>query len=215
MANAPATTGTRGPYRTGIRRRAEIIDNALTAFAELGYTGGSIRVIAERAGVSSATVLQHFGSKEGLLQAVLDEWDRRGPDNAHLEEARGIAYFRRIPHVMEYNNRHRGLIELFLTVVAESSNPDHPAREFVRTRYEHNRETIAAHLQEAISRGDARSLAVEDVALEAQTLTAVLDGIQLQWLIDPSIDIAAVAERYIEQSVDRWCSTSASEVLPR
>ena len=75
----PNSTGTnaRGPYRTGIRRREQIVATAIAVFGEYGYAGGSIRTIAERVGVSHATLLQHFGSKEGLLTAVLQEWDRR------------------------------------------------------------------------------------------------------------------------------------------
>ena len=61
----------RGPYRTGIRRREQIIATAITVFGEYGYAGGSIRTIADRVGVSHVTLLQHFGTKEGLLTAVL------------------------------------------------------------------------------------------------------------------------------------------------
>src|SRR6478609_7300154 len=76
MSTDPAPNQ-RGPYRTGIRRREQIVEAATEVFAESGYAGGSIRAIAVRAGITNATLLQHFGSKEGLLQAVLEDWDRR------------------------------------------------------------------------------------------------------------------------------------------
>jgi len=44
---------------------------ALEEFAAAGYHGTSLQQIAERAGVSKATVLYHFASKELLLEAVL------------------------------------------------------------------------------------------------------------------------------------------------
>jgi TetR/AcrR family transcriptional regulator len=44
---------------------------ALEEFASTGYHATSIQQIADRAGVSKATVLYHFASKEALLEAVL------------------------------------------------------------------------------------------------------------------------------------------------
>ena len=53
---------------------------ALEEFAAAGFQGTSLQQIADRAGVSKATVLYHFASKEVLLEAVLapalDELDR-------------------------------------------------------------------------------------------------------------------------------------------
>jgi AcrR family transcriptional regulator len=44
---------------------------ALQEFATAGYLGTSLQQIGARAGVSKATVLYHFASKEALLEAVL------------------------------------------------------------------------------------------------------------------------------------------------
>lgn len=44
---------------------------ALKEFAAAGYLGTSIQAIADRAGVSKASVLYHFASKEALLDAAL------------------------------------------------------------------------------------------------------------------------------------------------
>ncbi|MFC5503310.1 TetR/AcrR family transcriptional regulator [Lysinimonas soli] len=53
---------------------------ALQEFAAAGFHGTSLQQIAQRAGVSKATVLYHFASKEVLLEAVLspalDELER-------------------------------------------------------------------------------------------------------------------------------------------
>jgi AcrR family transcriptional regulator len=50
--------------------RAVIRDEALRLFADRGPDGVSVRQIAAAAGVSPGLVLHHFGSKEGLRQAV-------------------------------------------------------------------------------------------------------------------------------------------------
>ena len=53
--------------------RAAILGAARTLFAEAGYTGTSIRRLAEVAGVATRTVYLTFGSKEGVLQALTDD----------------------------------------------------------------------------------------------------------------------------------------------
>lgn len=52
--------------------RARIRDAAIAQFAEHGYARSSLRSIADRAGVSAALVVHHFGSKDGL-RAACDE----------------------------------------------------------------------------------------------------------------------------------------------
>ena len=46
--------------------RARIRDAALALFGALGFSGTSVRAIADHAGVSAALVMHHFGSKEAL-----------------------------------------------------------------------------------------------------------------------------------------------------
>lgn len=52
--------------------RARIRDAALHRFGEVGFKAATVRGIAERAGVSAALVVHHFGSKEGLREVVDD-----------------------------------------------------------------------------------------------------------------------------------------------
>jgi AcrR family transcriptional regulator len=198
-----ATTSTRGPYRTGVRRRQQLVATAMTVFAEHGYAGGSIRAIADRAGVSHATLIQHFGSKEGLLTAVLEEWDRRTVAGG-LAEARGLDYFRRLPQVMAANQDNRGLLELFTTIAGEASSPSHPARAFIEHRYTRNLATLAGHLRTAIDAGDAGPMSDSQIEIEVRLLTAAMDGIGLQWLLDPSTDVEGSVATCVERAVAAW-----------
>ena len=64
--------------------QAKILDAADRAFAVGGYSGTSMRVIVRQAGVNLATVYYYFGSKGGLMEAVLKR--RFGPlRREHLE----------------------------------------------------------------------------------------------------------------------------------
>ncbi len=200
----PSPAGaTRGPYRTGIRRREQIVDAAMEVFGEVGFAGGSVRSIAERVGVSHAALLQHFGSKEGLLIAVLEEWDRRTVAEG-LTDASGLDYFRRLPDIMVAHQDNRGLLELFSTIAAEASHPAHPAHAFIRHRYTTNIATLARHLQQAVDDGDVVPLTPTEIDIEVRLVTAVLDGIGLQWLLDPSTDIGVSVSTYIDRTIAGW-----------
>src|SRR6201985_2978886 len=57
---------------TGKERREQLLDIGRRLFAERGFEGTSIEVIAQRAGVSKPVVYEHFGGKEGLYAVVVD-----------------------------------------------------------------------------------------------------------------------------------------------
>ncbi len=52
--------------------RRAILDAAAELFVEPGYAGARMADVAEAAGVAVPTIAAHFGSKKGLLSAVLD-----------------------------------------------------------------------------------------------------------------------------------------------
>ncbi len=54
--------------------RASLLAAAAALFAHQGYDAVSVDSVAEAAGRTSGAVYDHFGSKQGLLLAVLDEW---------------------------------------------------------------------------------------------------------------------------------------------
>ncbi|MGH9182846.1 MAG: TetR/AcrR family transcriptional regulator [Acidimicrobiales bacterium] len=52
--------------------RDRIVDAALVSFAARGYEATSLDTLGAALGVRKQTVLHHFGSKEGLLDAVVE-----------------------------------------------------------------------------------------------------------------------------------------------
>ena len=70
-------------YRLGKREaavaetRARIVEAARAVFAEDGFHRAAVEEVARRADVARATVYYQFGSKLGLVEAVLDDIERR------------------------------------------------------------------------------------------------------------------------------------------
>ena len=64
----------RGP---DVRRRRELLDALIEAFAEGGIGGRSLREVAEAVGTSHRMLLHHFGSRNELLLSIVEEVERR------------------------------------------------------------------------------------------------------------------------------------------
>jgi AcrR family transcriptional regulator len=195
VSPAPRSGGPRGPYAKTEERRTQILDTALDVFARRGYRGGSLREIAERVGLSDAGVLHHFGSKQQLLIAVLEHRDaierrRWSP------EGQGLAFLDGLRGMVEYDATVPGVIQLFVTLSAEATDPDHPAHAFFVARYQN----VASHFVDRLTTAqEAGEIGPEvDLARAAQLLIAVLDGLQVQWLLDDKLDMVAAFDQFLD-----------------
>lgn len=54
--------------------KARLIDAGKTLFADRGYAGASVREICKAADASSTMIHHYFGTKEGLFNAIIDEF---------------------------------------------------------------------------------------------------------------------------------------------
>jgi Transcriptional regulator len=69
---APRTYSLGKRATTSAETRQRVLDAAAALYGEHGVAATTIRAVAERADVSRGTILHHFGSPDGLLEAVLD-----------------------------------------------------------------------------------------------------------------------------------------------
>ena len=79
--------------RKGEQTRAAILDAALDLASRDGLEGLTIGLIAERMQMSKSGVFAHFGSREDLQIAVIQEYHRRFEDEVFhpsLQEPRGL-----------------------------------------------------------------------------------------------------------------------------
>jgi AcrR family transcriptional regulator len=76
---SPPETGLRS--RKKAKRRDEIIAAARTLFAQQGIDATTMAEIAEAAGISAPTVFNYFGSKDGVLIALISDGTREARDS--------------------------------------------------------------------------------------------------------------------------------------
>ena len=194
----------RGPYAKSAARREEILRVAYERFTSGGYQATSLRSIAAEAGISHAGLLHHFPTKEALLMAVLEQRDERR--RAHFQQAVPSGdLLGQLIRIVEENQTTPELVRLWTTLSAEATGPEHPAHELITARYRRVRSSLA----DGLRRGQATGRLTPDVDVDrtAATVLAVMDGLQLQWLLDKSVDVSgAMAEllrRYVPDAGGR------------
>src|SRR3954454_514213 len=190
-ASPPDGAVAQGRPRPGQRpsRRREIVQTAFEVFSERGFRGASLEQVAQRVGLTKAGILHYFPSKEALLVAVLEERDRDSASIGTRQHDPADPLHGRLAGMREIvaaNASQRGLVQAFTVLSAESVTDSHPAQDFFRQRYRKGRRKLA----EVLTTSGAE-LSEDDPRLAAALVLAVMDGLQLQWLLDPDeIDMA-------------------------
>jgi AcrR family transcriptional regulator len=189
-------------YAEGAKRKAAIIQVAARLFAHNGYRDASLASVAEGAGLTQPGLLHHFRSKQELLLAVLKDKERR--EKALVAEAIS-EYPDDVAHLLEalvaHNAAARDDTGLYSVLSAEATSPSHPAHEFFAARYARVRNA----LRKSIAKQSAEtSLTDDEVRALAVIAVAVMDGLQVQWLIDPEVDMVAnfkVFSKLLQQAI--------------
>lgn len=161
-------------------RREAILAEAIKAMGERGYHGFSFNDLARRCRLTNAGLLHHFGSKEGLLVALLQERDRIDKEvvsaaielvlrDELLPRDACLAVFRAI---VARNVEQPEIIRLYAILRAEALVPDHPAFAFFRTR--------EMEVMEVFQRVIAGL--VPDALSTARQILAQMNGLETQWL---------------------------------
>lgn len=179
------SSSARGPYAKGRARRQEILDSAIEVYAQRGADRTSLRAIAQEVGVTHAALIHHFGSLERLLVDVYLESARRLEGERPIPEAVSPVDVMRLS--AQRNRAVPGMVQLYTSLVATALEDGHPAATtFATERFAAARETLAQRIRERQEerriRGDV------DADQVAALVIAASDGLQTQWLLDPTVD---------------------------
>jgi AcrR family transcriptional regulator len=186
----------RGNYAVTAARRESIIDSALEIFAKSGYNGSSVKQVALAVGMTEAGVLHHFSTKSNLLIELLRVRDDASTKFLPTASSNPLDFVSGWLNLMAYNVSQPGIVDLFTKLAAESTDVDHPAHTFFKTRYEFVSQFCEDYFEALIASGymqpraNPRTLAI--------ALIALADGLQLQWLHDRRVDVCAEIESFFE-----------------
>lgn len=182
--SAPPRTGRSGTYAKGVARRQEILDRAIEVFAERGANGTSLRAIAEAIGVSHAALLHYFASREQLLVEVFRAAeDKLRVDKPLPEQGSPVAG---MTAAARRNRGVPGLVQLYSTLVASALEEGHDdAQQHFSARFARLRSELTE--QVTLEQREGRIRADVDAAAVAALIIGASDGLQIQWLLEPTV----------------------------
>lgn len=175
----------KGSYAKGLAKREEILTTALEVIAREGFSGTSVRQLADAVGLSQAGVLHYFDSKDELFTEVLRKRDETDMGAyGHVEDAA----FDDLLTIVRHNAEVPGLVQLYTHMSTAATDPSHPSHGFFQERTKVVLEGLTKLLT---AEKEAGHLFPEmDPAQCARMLIALLDGLQTQWLLDRRVDMA-------------------------
>ena len=185
-----AVMAARGPYAKGVAKRAEILSTALEVIAEDGYSGATVKQLADAVGLSQNGLLHYFGSKDALFLEILrfrSDAVTVMVDPEHTDFA--VGFVTRVIDAVADTLEVVGWSQLLLSVTMDATEAHHVAHTFIRERYEIFRQITATALIELQKQGRFPGDGDPDAA--ATIIASAFDGLQMQWLYDRSIDVRA------------------------
>lgn len=189
--------------RTQAERRDEserrLLDATAHLVAEQGVSAATFEAIGRSAGYSRGLATQKFGSKDGLIEALIADLHERQNallDGHHIAELGGLeavlAYVDLYLRHLGDGEATRAYFMLLASAVADASQ--------LRTAFAHSHELVKARLAALVERGQAEGSIRREVDPQAAALMvgSLLLGLSVQWLVDPDTELDAIRTTSLE-----------------
>lgn len=187
-------------------RRAALAEATLVCLARFGYHGTTVRRIAATANIAPGLLTHYFSGKDAVVLAAYRLMAERVLQSLEQAVARaGSAPAARLREFLAASFRQPSLDPVLLRVWVGywSLVPTDPAmRALHREIYDRYR-TLLASLVDAACRDGGGRLTKRQVENLAIGLSAMLDGLWLEWCLDPDTFSARRAARIARDLVER------------
>lgn len=179
-----------------------VLDAVLETIRTDGYHAGSFAHVATLAGLSEAELCELYPDERVLLVEAMRYRDAKGAESMPDATVDGRGLLQGFLDIVRFNAATPGTVELFTMLAAASTSPDHPGHDYFRERYAWLRGMVEEALEELEQEGELRRRAdPETIATQA---LALLDGLQVQWLLDRgAIDMERLMRAFFDQHLHR------------
>ncbi|WP_197380332.1 TetR/AcrR family transcriptional regulator [Mycolicibacterium mengxianglii] len=191
-------------FAKGDDRKQRILTVALRLLTRNGWRNTTLAQIAKEAGVSPAGLLHHFESKEQLLHAVVDARD--ADDDAHADRSGDL--IEEIARVGERITRAPQLVGTFAVLLIENLMPDAPLHDRLLLRHQAATDIVAELIRRGQISGRYRN--DFDPALKAVQIVSLVNGLEISWLLDPSIPFQETMQEYAQSLAREFAPVAPS-----
>lgn len=164
----------------------------------------TLALVAEEVGLTEPGVLHYFPSKVHLLQDVLEYHEQKDIEKysevIDTAQKNPAELFKLLENLVAENEKIPGLIQLFTVLVSESIRSDHPTHGYFVERYRRGREMYVAQFFKSLQTKIRPDVDLNELAV---LIMAVMDGLQIQWLLDrKKVDMAKTFKLFSKIVVD-------------
>jgi AcrR family transcriptional regulator len=185
--------------------KERITEEAISLFVRKSFKGTSIQDITDAVHVTKGAFYWHFKSKDMLLDAIIDEYERAviDPVIAEIERIQGdfIEKYRQFHKITtEFAYKHRDFCVGFMTVAAELTGSGTSHEQKIVAIYS----KLLHFLQGLIEQGKREGSVGKDLDSEmaAHFVNAIQNGMLLEWyMFHKHIDGASLARAYRQITV--------------
>lgn len=169
------------------RVRTRLLNAAVKVFERKGYVGASVREVAELAGVTKPALYYHFGSKEGVLRAVLDQAGQQVSETARRALARpGTARERVTAFCEEVYGLFGQNVAAARVALAVFLGPPDVMPSYDLTPFETEfRQLLIRIIKDGQAAGELRAVRAEDVAIAVMGILGECNQRQLHPCSEP------------------------------
>jgi len=188
-----------------------IVQAAIGAFRRCAFHEVTLDVVAAEAGFDAKAVRERFPTLDDLVIATVQVWNgERMAVAVPLAERHGAAVFLRV--LLQANAEDPSLVRLLTAVINIAATPAHPMAGILQ------RQWIQFHA--LVERALTRDVALDrepgvDPARGAEQLVALYEGLQLQSMMRPGMDVLDAWDHAIARLRIGWanaCSTRLWEL---
>jgi AcrR family transcriptional regulator len=205
---APSTPAPRVQRRTQAERVAEsdrrMLEAAMRLIAQRGYSQTTLEAIGVEAGYSRGLVQHRFGSKDKLLEALINKVadDHRERLLPRLRGLSGIEALEcEVDSYLEGVDTPSVNSRAFFVLMLESIGPAPHVRAAFADISLRWHEALAGQIRKGQQKGQIRADA--DPAMEAQLLIAAVRGLRLQSMLAPETSNIALPLAALKQDLRR------------
>jgi TetR/AcrR family fatty acid metabolism transcriptional regulator len=171
-------------------KREKILEAAISVFAKKGTVKTKISEIAEAAQIGKGTIYEYFRSKDEIFIAAFDYVIKKAEDFAasRLSPIKDPllklrTYLRVWKEIMQ--TELKDYMEIMLDFWAEGiRNKEHPITFSLKKTYDENRDMLQNILDECVAQ---EKIYPVNTFIVASIILGAMDGLMLQWIIDPEI----------------------------
>jgi AcrR family transcriptional regulator len=183
------------PNRRGARSREVVLDAAERLIAAHGYEAATVAALVKEAGIPASSIYHYFGSKEGVLLAVMERGAERfyaelpmpgrrvGSQREHLD-----ALVRAVAATLDH---HPDFLRILVVLAAQ---PAQEREAQVRDVVNHVRELALGRLREQMHLVFGPELEEEEAAHLARFWLAAFDGAFVAQQSHPELSVGELLE---------------------